>query len=151
MKYLNNIVIALIGVLLFTTCGLEASKEIVHLNSLFRERGIEFDTGLDYCVIIPEVGCEGCIAGGVGFIQNHKDIFSNVQSNNIVVFTSINSKKLLYRNLGFDNPKDIEVLNYVIDDDNKYRIDSPMSKYPVLLRLKEGRIVEVEYQTPDNP
>lgn len=39
------------------------------VQSLYNSRGIVFDKNLKTCLILPEVGCGGCIDGAVYFFE----------------------------------------------------------------------------------
>lgn len=65
----------------------------------------------------------------------------------MVVFTHVGAKKLLRRELS-----DLEItdLNCIIDTNSKYFIDFPQNKYPIILYLSKGKLIKVDYQSPDN-
>lgn len=115
------------------------------IRSLYRDRGIVFDEKLEHCLILPEVGCDGCIAGGVSFLLNNKHCFSDDQIRNKVVFTAVNSKKMLLRNLKFDS---LEGFNCVLDTANHYLVKGDNAIYPLVLYLKDGIIIKAEFQSP---
>lgn len=116
-----------------------------NISILYSDRGIIFDRETEYCIVLPEVGCGGCIAGGVRFIANNRDKFSKNQNKYLVVFTAINSRKLLYRNMGFDIENE---LNCLIDSTDLYKVNTNMKFYPMLIKLKEGKITDIAFQHP---
>lgn len=116
-----------------------------NIAALYSKRGIVFDKETKFCIVLPEVGCGGCIAGGVRFIANNREKFSKYQNEYLVVFTSINSKKLLFRNMGFDIERE---LNCIIDSLDCYKVKTSMKFYPMLIKLKCGQISEVYFQYP---
>lgn len=129
-----------------TGCSTE-NKPAKKITSLYERRGITFNKETEICLVLPEIGCGGCIAGGVTFLIENKDKFAPNQKRNIVVFTAINSKKILYRTIGIKSPDE---LNCIMDSGNKYLTDDRMKLYPMLLRLRDGKIVDVSFQSPMN-
>lgn len=111
----------------------------------FEEKGIVFPKELKHCIIIPGGGCPGCIAAGMDYILNNENAFSDSQQDNMVVFTKINSIKLLKRNL---KGKRFEDFNAIIDSPNHYALSTKESLYPIILYLKNGRIVLADVQSP---
>ena len=49
-----------------------SDSDTTAIKSLYKTRGISFDTDIENCIILPEVGCGGCIAGGVYYILDNK-------------------------------------------------------------------------------
>lgn len=111
----------------------------------FKNKGIKFDPEEKLCIILPEVGCEGCIAAGVYFFLQHKESFLNTQKKNKIIFTSIRSKKLLLRNLEEDT---LDKYNHILDTENKFLTTDNNSIYPLILILNQGNIVKAQYQSP---
>ena len=111
----------------------------------FEEKRIVFPKELKHCIIIPGGGCPGCIAAGMDYILNNENAFSDSQQDNMVVFTKINSVKLLKRNL---KGKRFEDFNAIIDSKNLYALSTKESLYPIILYLKNGRIVLADVQSP---
>lgn len=99
------------------------------------------------CVIIPGVGCDGCIAAGLDFIAKNKQVFENGQNECVVVFTAILSKKMLIRKL---KEYEIENINMIIDKENSFLVDG-YEQYPILCLIGEDDKQEMVVQTPDNP
>lgn len=129
-----------------TGCSTE-NKPAKKITALYEKRGITFDKETEICLVLPEIGCGGCIAGGVTFLTENKDKFAPNQKRNIVVFTAINSKKILYRTIDIKSPDE---LNCIVDSGNKYLTDDRMKLYPMLLKLKDSKIIDVSFQSPQN-
>lgn len=88
---------------LFASCK-KADEMTNRISEIYAQRNITFDKNLEYCLILPEVGCEGCIAEGVDFFHKNADSFFNrLQRKNMIVFTAINFRKMLFRTLGVDS------------------------------------------------
>lgn len=45
----------------------------------YEKKGITFDKEVECCVVLPEVGCEGCIAAGVQLFLDNKKSFLKTQ------------------------------------------------------------------------
>ncbi len=132
--------------LLFTVSCKEGNVSR-QISELYSNRGIKFDPETRVCIILPEVGCGGCIAEGTYFILSNKQCFSSNQRRNLVVFTSINSKKMLLRNMEIDSPSE---LNCIMDTTNIYLPTGNERIYPLILLLEKGKIIEAEFQSPHN-
>lgn len=111
----------------------------------YSKNNIEFPPTLTHCLIIPGGGCAGCVASGMNFVVSNDSCFSRNQHENMVIFTNINSLKLLKRNLG---SHDIEDFFHIIDFDNIYSVDGSERIYPIILYLNNGNIESVEVQSP---
>lgn len=142
LKVLFLIIISFILVLNGCSSDQNSADSIA---SLYSNRGINFDKEIEYCIVLPEVGCSGCIAGGVKFIKNNREKFSKSQKRYLIVFTAINSKKLLHRTMGFDLENE---LNCIVDSLDYYKLKSNMKFYPMLIKLNNGQISNVAFQHP---
>ncbi len=143
MNKIKFFVILTIGILLFS-CK-EKDKSTKEVEAFYSYNNIHFDKELKICVILPEVGCGGCIASGVSFFQENKDYFSRNQNKNRIIFTAIHSKKMLYRTLGVNS---LNEYNCFLDETNKFLVKGNNSIYPLILYLENGYIVKAEYQSP---
>ena len=134
----------MVFILLLASCAKEdaVTREVI---AQYAKENIVFDPELEVCIVLPEVGCGGCIAGGVYFFQENKKKFAKEQHNNRIVFTAIQSKKMLYRMLEVQS---LDEYNSVVDWENKFLVDGNNAIYPLILHLKQGKIVKAEYQTP---
>ena len=86
------------------------------------------------------------IASGIYFFDFNKQHFSKSQKDNAVVFTSINSLKVLKRSL---KGVDFADYNVVIDTLNRYTVDFKENIYPLIVYLDKGKIVKVDMQSPE--
>lgn len=109
--------------------------------------GCHFDENIETCLILPEVGCGDCIAGGLTFLSENQEAFKNNQNRNKVIFTAITSKKMLDRAL---SDIDICKLYCEIDTLNQYLLPSPDGLYPIVLYLTKGQIQKIDIQDPYN-
>ena len=85
-------------------------------------------------------------ASGIYFFDFNKQHFSKSQKDNAVVFTSINSLKVLKRSL---KGVDFADYNVVIDTLNRYTVDFKENIYPLIVYLDKGKIVKVDMQSPE--
>lgn len=116
------------------------------LKELYSSRNIVFDKDTEFCIVLPEVGCSGCISGCVYKILKYKKQFDNTQKKNLIVFTSINSMKMLRRNMEVDN---LSEFNCIIDSLGMYLPEGNENIYPLFIRLKDGEISDAITQSPD--
>ncbi|MBR5989118.1 MAG: hypothetical protein IK003_06315 [Prevotella sp.] len=130
-------------VIMLTSCQSDALTQKAQLH--FDEKGIVFPEELKHCVIIPGGGCAGCIAAGLEFFLSNERSFSNEQEENMIVFTKINSIKLLKRNI---KGKKIEDYNAIIDSTNLYSLNIKENTYPIILYFNNGRIILADVQSP---
>ena len=145
MKKKYSILVCLI--ILTLSCN-QQNEEVKSLINEFHRNKIVFNESTKYVVILPEVGCGGCISEGVGFIKKNLKKIDCDNKEVEIIFTSIMSKKLMLRELDILS---LEEHCFEIDEINKYRIDNSKSIYPLILYLKKGKIVRMEFQSPDNP
>lgn len=127
------------------SCSYKANNELRLIKQCFESRDISFDKELETCLIIPEVGCGGCIDGSIYFLKENLSHFLKGQNKNMFILTSVNSKKIFLRTLGENN---LDKYNCIWDNDNKYLISGNNSIYPLLLYLEEGEIIDAKFQTP---
>lgn len=99
-------------------------------------------TNFKWIVILPGLGCHGCIQEGEAFMRdniNHTDI--------MFVLTKISSLKILQQKTGI---KMIEHSNIHIDQKDEFNILTDNSIYPCIIRMENGKIVDHEFQSPQN-
>ena len=134
-KQLVNWIVILL--LICISCQSETSR----FQAYIQDNGyLELSSKIKYIVIIPSVGCGGCISYMEEFYRNNKELDSV-----IYVFTNFISKKMLSLKIGaklssntYLDEKNI-VMNYYPDD---------KKIYPCILELSQGRIKSVHYQSP---
>lgn len=145
------IVLQCLGGLIFYCFFLQSCHNVDDITTrtkkYFATEKINFDENLKCCLIIPGGGCSGCIASGISFLAFNRKYFSKDQSDNIVIFTSIVSLKVLKRNL---NNIKFEDFNVVVDSLDRYTVNFKENIYPLIIYLNKGNIVKVETQSPDS-
>ena len=113
----------------------------------FLKENVEFAPTIKRILIIPGGGCPGCIASGIEFAKRNKEFFSKGQGQNLVIFTGIVSKKILYRRV---NEEDLLQMNAMVDTANLYLVDFEAYEYPMILYMNNGEIVKAESQSPES-
>lgn len=95
----------------------------------------------DWVVILPGMGCHGCIVEGEYFMQQH------VSDERILfVLTKISSLKILQQKTKI---KFSDHSNVLIDKDNHYHLTINKSIYPCILEVKEGKLQSYKFQSPE--
>lgn len=140
LKYLS------IFLILLCAC-VSQENDTGYISNLYSERDINFNPDVEFCVVLPEVGCSGCISSVIYHILDNKSSFSNDQKKNLIVFTAINSKKMLKRNMEIES---LDELNCILDSNNVFLLDTDKKIYPIIMTLHDGKIVESQIQSPDN-
>lgn len=94
-------------------------------------------------VIIPNQGCEGCISTAEDFVKRHYASSLDVK----YIFTRAQSLKLLRIKLGSEVMSSSKVL---VDSSNVIRYpEKEKDIYPMIVTMKDGKIVKVLYQSPE--
>lgn len=95
-------------------------------------------------VVIPGIGCLGCISGVERYLRLNFNKLSNVK----FILTNIQSIKTLRLKIG----DAINSPNICLDKNNIwYDTSNENSIYPIVMRIKGKKILELEYISPDNP
>ncbi|MBQ5971211.1 MAG: hypothetical protein IJL45_02235 [Prevotella sp.] len=124
---------------LLLSCNSENSQEVHFLNDALLQ-----ETSLDnykWLVIIPEVGCNGCIQEGEYFLKQHVD-----KNDICFVLTNIKSIKLLQQKIGVslkNRP------NVYIDRNNKFLLPTKNSVYPCVIKKNINRVKTISFQSPE--
>lgn len=144
-KILFTIILIILNVC-FNACE-NKDENTIQAIDYYQEKNISFGKDLELCIVLPEVGCGGCIDSGVFFFKANKEAFSKNQKKHLIVFTAVKSKKMLLRSLEVSSLGDY---NCILDEKNDYLIDGNNSIYPLVLFLKDGAIYKAEYQSPNS-
>lgn len=98
--------------------------------------------GLNAIVIIPGIGCSGCISYVESFLKDNYDNKVGVK----FILTRIESKKMLIQNTGIDLKNE----NVIVDDLNVFSKGVYNSIYPTFIFFNSnGRISEIVYASTD--
>lgn len=102
---------------------------------------IENLSSFQYVIILPSLGCQGCISGVEEYLKN------NIERTNVLfILTSLESLKLLQNKIGFDLKNRVNVL---IDLDNDFLLTSDSSIYPIVLSMQNSKIETLHYISPE--
>ncbi|MBW7941605.1 MAG: hypothetical protein H3C64_04220 [Candidatus Kuenenia stuttgartiensis] len=96
----------------------------------------------EWVVILPGLGCPGCIQEGEAFMQQFID-----STKVFFVLTKIESLKILQQKIG-KSLKDRK--NVYIDKQGIFDIPTDNSIYPCIIQLKDGKIIKHQFQSPEN-
>ncbi|MDD4590169.1 MAG: hypothetical protein PHG06_07040 [Parabacteroides sp.] len=95
-----------------------------------------------WIIILPGVGCHGCIEDGEYFMQQ------NIKNKDILfILTKISSLKILQQKIGFKVDK---YTNIYVDKKNIINIPINNSIYPCVIKLEKGRLSSYSFQNPSN-
>lgn len=143
---LNRESVILITVLLYcfiTSCQNNYKEEKIFLSESISRQGVVLDN-YKYVVIIPGIGCHGCIQESEYFLKN------NINNRNILfIISNPQSLKIL------QNKIKVKLDNYdnvIIDRESNYQVPTNNSAYPCVLYLDEisHQISEIDFQSPKN-
>lgn len=96
----------------------------------------------DWVVILPGLGCKGCIQEGEAFMGKH------LNKKNVLFFLNrVESIKLLQNKLnitvsGHDN--------IYIDRNGYFDLPTDNGIYPIIIELENGQFLRHEFQSPEN-
>lgn len=114
--------------------------ELDYFKSLVKE--LHLKEGIKYIVILPGLGCNGCIQEGEVFM---KEFVNN--KNILFILTNIESLKILQQKIGVDIKQHS---NIHIDKENMISIPTDNKVYPCIIKLESGDIKTYEFQSPMN-
>lgn len=120
----------------------KSEKEIEHECLTEAIQKVEGCDSIKWIVILPGLGCNGCIQEGEAFMKE------NIENREIFfVLTNISSLKILEQKI---NLKTKEYQNIFIDRENWFNIPTDNSIYPCIIRIKDKKLVNYEFQCPKN-
>ena len=128
------------------SCG-HQNREKKSIINEFANRNIEFADSVRFVVILPASGCGNCIREGFNFISRNLRHFNCNNEAIQIIFTSIQSPKMLLRTLGIEA---FEYHCFKVDFDNRYRLSGVNAAFPLILYLENGEITDLEFQSPNN-
>lgn len=140
-KYLNVLLIVFNILPVFISCK-KSEKEIEteHLSKAVEQAWVDSD--YRWIVVLPGMGCHGCIQEGEAFMRD------NIENNSILfVLTKTSSMKILQLKTGVNIN---EHPNIYVDKENLFDVLTDNAIYPCIIRMKDGRIAAHEFQSPKN-
>ncbi|WPO77897.1 hypothetical protein [Flavobacterium sp. KACC 22761] len=134
------IVFAFLSSMIISCKKSDAEIEAEYLKNSIEK--LKLDQNVKWIVILPGLGCHGCIQEGEVFMQNYID-----NKNIVFVLTKIESLKILQKKTGV-NLK--EHSNIYIDRNAEFNVPTDNSIYPCIVEIKEGELESVGFQSPKN-
>lgn len=129
----------LIWVIVAVSCkeSKEATEKTYLTNAI---ENIEDNSQYDWIIILPGLGCHGCIQEGELFMKK------NISNRRILfVLTNIESLKILQQKTGI---KISNHPNVFIDRKNQFKLATDNAIYPCVIRMKNGEILQYAFQSP---
>jgi len=103
----------------------------------------EIDSQYQWIVVLPGLGCNGCIQEAEAFMKNH------IKDERILfVLTKISSLKILQQKIDI---RIDEHTNIFVDRANLFNIPTNNKIYPCVIQLRNGKVFTHSYQKPSNP
>ncbi|NLR62583.1 hypothetical protein HGH93_31110 [Chitinophaga polysaccharea] len=101
-----------------------------------------FQAPKKWMVILPGLGCNGCIQEGEAFMRDFID-----STGIFFILTKVQSVKILQQKIG----KHINNrVNVFIDNDGVFSLPTKNVIYPCIVQLDNGKIVKHQFQSPAN-
>ena len=141
MKRLLHLVVIFFYILSIYSCN-RSVKEIETNYLVNALNKIKIDETINWIVILPGLGCDGCIQEGEAFMKkciNNKEI--------MFVLTNISSLKIMEQKI---EVKVHEHQNIIIDRGNEFIVPTNNSIYPCIIKIENNKIVSHEFQSPEN-
>ena len=135
IKYLPLLMILLTG------CQQNQGKKEIEIYSKAIEE-IKVDSQYQWIVVLPGLGCNGCIQEAEVFMKNNID-----DERILFVLTKISSLKILQQKTGV---RIDEHTNIHVDRDDLFNITTNNAIYPCVIQLRNGKIFTHSYQKPSN-
>jgi hypothetical protein len=103
---------------------------------------IDINKNADWLVILPGLGCRGCIQEGEAFMRDYID-----SPKIVFVLTKIESIKILQEKIS----KNIgNYPNVIVDRNDIFNLHTYNMNYPCIVQLKSGKAGDHEFQCPEN-
>lgn len=138
-NYICGILI-IIGAVFMVSCkgGSEKVEKDFLTNTLEQ---LKIDQAYEWVVILPGLGCHGCIQEGEFFMKK------NISNTKILfVLTNISSLKILQQKIGI---KINDHHNIFVDRDNRFKLPTENAIYPCIIQVKNGEILQYAFQSPN--
>ena len=103
---------------------------------------LDMNDSTRWVVILPGLGCHGCIREGEAFMKDHI-----INGKIIFVLTKISSLKILQHKIGItikNHP------NIYVDNENNFEVPTDNTIYPCIVKINKRKLVAFEFQCPDN-
>ncbi len=118
----------------------ETQLEQEHIEAMLND--VEIQKAVEWVVLLPGLGCHGCIREGEYFLKEHLD-----NEGVFLVLTNIESLKILQHKLGIELGS---FSNVYADKEDQYVLPTMNRVYPCIVHLENGRYRSHEFQSPMN-
>ena len=138
---MKNIVKFLFLILMIFSCqqNPEKKEKKVFENAI---KQIHINDQYQWLVILPGLGCHGCIQEGEDFMRNH------IEDERILfVLTKVSSLKILQQKI---DVRINEHSNIFVDRENLFQILTNNAIYPCVIQIKDGKVIKHSFQSPQN-
>ena len=123
------------------SCQQNSGKREIEIYSKAIEQ-IKVDSQYQWIVVLPGLGCNGCIQAAEIFMKN------NIEDERILfVLTKISSLKILQQKT---DVRIDEHANIFVDKENLFSIPTNNAIYPCVIQLRNRKIFTHSYQKPSN-
>jgi hypothetical protein len=140
-KYLNLLLMIFLIVCVTISC----KKSVKEIESIYLKDAIskiKVNASIKWVVILPGLGCDGCIQEGEAFM---KENIGNLEV--LFILSKISSLKILEQKTGI---KISEHHNIYIDRGNDFNIPTDNNIYPCIIQLVNNKVSKHEFQCPRN-
>ncbi|MEC5145237.1 hypothetical protein [Chitinophaga sp. 212800010-3] len=137
-------IIAIISLFFFSNCAnikkSDSDTETATISAGLKKA--RFGTPKTWMVILPGLGCNGCIQEGEAFMRDFID-----STGIFFILTKVQSLKILQQKIG----KSISGRsNVFVDNDGIFNLPTKNVIYPCIVQLKDGEIIKHQFQSPAN-
>lgn len=139
-RYVTLICLITASVFIGSCAKTDADKENEIIQSGIND--IKLDPQYNWMVVLPGLGCKGCIQEAEAFMRDYLD-----RQNILFVLTKVQSLKILQQKIknSIWGRK-----NVYIDKDGYFDIPTNNSIYPIIVQIKGGKAVAHQFQSPSN-
>lgn len=138
-------IILKIAIVLLIIAGVSCKKNIKEQEAVFFSEAINQIDILPthkWVVVLPGVGCHGCIQEGESFMQEYI-----TQTDILFVLTKTESLKILQKKIGITIKNHS---NIIIDREDIFNVRTDNRIYPCIIELENGTLKKHAFQSPEN-
>ena len=143
MKFVKQVHIFVFVVIVLAVGSCKKSAQDTETDNLTASiTKIQVDKQVKWIVVLPSLGCHGCIQEGEAFVKKY------IQNKSIFfVLTRISSLKILQQKIGVQLKG---CPNVHVDYDDVFNVHTDNNVYPCIVQLENGKVIEHEFQSPKN-
>jgi len=137
---MNSKIILIIGLIFLSSCHKsEMEIESEFLNEALKP--IDAIDNVNWVVILPGAGCQGCIQEGEFFMKEYVD-----NKNILFILTKIESLKILQNKLEINID---DYPNIYVDSKESFSVPTDNRIYPCIAKIKDGEVEMHGFQSPN--